>query len=161
MEREVLKKPIGSATKVLYLPLVKRNANDPSTVYSAIKDSIRLTSETGQDFIIFTADQLIYKVVIDIMWNKPDEFPQNKVIARLGGMHWRMSFIECIGSLMSNTGLEDILSKVFVGASKMLCGKLYPENFRALHLLVEVLLEDILPNVSDYDSLINHLESLR
>ena len=69
----------------------------------------------------------------------------------VGTMHW----------LIDVTGLEDILLKVFVGASKMLCGKFYPENFRALRLLVEVLLEDILPNVSDYDSLINHLESLR
>ena len=42
---------------------------------------------------------------------------------RLGGMHLLMSLIECIGSLMSNSGLEKIFKKTFAGVEKMLTGK--------------------------------------
>ena len=51
-----------------------------------------------------------------------------------------ISFIGCIGSLMSNSGLEEILKKAFSGVEKMLTGKKYPMNLRALRMVVEKLL---------------------
>lgn len=54
-------------------------------------------------------------------------------------MHTLMSFVGAIGGLMSGSGLEDVLSGTFAGVPKMLTGKKYPQNVRALRLVVELL----------------------
>ena len=51
-----------------------------------------------------------------------------------------MSFFGCIGNLMSNSGLEDVLSAAFGGVKKMLSAKNFPQNFHALRMVVEILL---------------------
>lgn len=42
---------------------------------------------------------------------------------RLGGMHLLISSVGAVGALMSNTGLEDILSSTFARVPKLLNGK--------------------------------------
>ena len=54
----------------------------------------------------------------------------------LKGMHLLMSFIRFIGNLMANSGLEDILTAAFGGVVKMLTGKKFPQNFRALRMVL-------------------------
>ena len=49
----------------------------------------------------------LYKVGVDIMWANPQAFPN--VILRLGGMHTLMSFAGCVGSLMNEAGLQEVL----------------------------------------------------
>ena len=44
---------------------------------------------------------------------------------------------------MENSGLSDILSDVFGGVSKMLTGKKFPQNVRALRMLAEEVLRRI------------------
>jgi hypothetical protein len=62
-----------------------------------------------------------------------------------------MSFVGAIDSLMSNSGLEDIMKAVFWWhCLKMLTGKKYPQNTRALHLVVEEILLDTLALVDSY-----------
>ena len=43
---------------------------------------------------------------------------------------------------MSNSGLEEILKKTFARVEKMLTGKGYPMNLRALRMIVEELLRN-------------------
>jgi len=43
-----------------------------------------------------------------------------------------MSFVDAIGTLMAETGLSEILKSVFGGVEKMLTGKKFPMNMRAL-----------------------------
>lgn len=69
-----------------------------------------------------------------------------------------MSFVGCIGKLMANFGLKDIMKTAFTGVPKMLIGKKYPENCRALRMIMEVLLGDILNDVNSYDEMIEILE---
>ena len=57
-----------------------------------------------------------------------------------------MSFIGCIWTLMENSGLEEVLSDVFGGASKMLTGKKFPQNVRALRMLAEEVLRGVIDN---------------
>ena len=64
-------------------------------------------------------------------------------------MHFLMSFIDCIGTLMENSGLEEVLSDVFGGVSKMLTGKKFPQNVRALRMLAE----EVLRGVLDFNTL--------
>ena len=56
---------------------------------------------------------------------------------RLGGMHALMSFAGAVGSLMAESRLSDILSEVFGGVPKMLSGKKFPQNVRALRMMAE------------------------
>ena len=48
---------------------------------------------------MFTADQQLFKVAIEVQWVHPDLFPN--LIPRLGGIHMLMSFVGVIGTLMA------------------------------------------------------------
>ena len=45
---------------------------------------------------------------------------------------------------MADTGLSDIMSSVFGGVSKMLTGKKFPQNVRALRMVAEEALRGII-----------------
>ena len=47
-----------------------------------------------------------------------------------------MSFVGCIGYLMAETSLEGIMQSTFAGAPKLLSGKKFPQNIRALRMVV-------------------------
>ncbi len=61
-------------------------------------------------------------------------------VPRRGGIHTLMSFIGAVGTLMSNIGLEEVMNSAFAGVPKMLSGKKFPQNVRALRLVTEELL---------------------
>lgn len=63
--------------------------------------------------MVFTCDQQLYKVAVNITWAYPDQF--HNFVLRLGGMHFVMDFIECVGTLMEHTGLPDIMERAFGG----------------------------------------------
>ena len=131
-------------TKTAYLPLIDLAPSHPDTIMTAMVEAQKLTPSMGQKFVLFTCDLQLYKVALQVKWAYPDQF--SDVIPRLGAMHSLMSFIGCIGSLMENSGLEEILSHVFGGVSKMLTGKKYPQNVRALRMLAEEILRGIPTN---------------
>ena len=54
-------------------------------------------------------------------------------------MHLLMSYCGCIGTLMADIGIVEILSVAFGGVLKMLSGKKFSQNVRALGMLVEEL----------------------
>ena len=91
---------VKPGTKAIYTPLIDMVPADPDTMMTAMVEAKRLTEETGQSFTIFTADQQLYRVVVDITWVYPDLF--HDFIPRLGGMHFLMSFTPCrVGSVGS------------------------------------------------------------
>jgi hypothetical protein len=78
-------------------------------------------------------------------------------INRLSGMHFLMSFVGTVGSLMSNSGLEDIMKAAFGAVAKMLTGKKYSQSTTALRLIVEEILRDTLYLVDSYHELLDKL----
>ena len=64
-------------------------------------------------------------------------------------MRMLMSFVGAVGYLMDGSGVEEILSSAFSGVTKMMSGKKYPQNVRALRILVEELLRPKLLNAED------------
>ena len=58
----------------------------------------------------------------------------------LEGMHFLMSYIGSIRSLMSRSGLKGILEKDFRGVAKMITGKKFPQYVWALRMLVDEIL---------------------
>ena len=75
----------------------------------------------------------------------------------LGGMHFLMDFVGCIGTLMADSGLKEILATTFGSVDKMLQGKKYPQNVRALRLLTEELLR---PVFEKYNARVNSMDDL-
>ena len=73
-------------------------------------------------------------------------------------MHTLMNFAGAVGVLMSDTGLETILQAAFGGVSTMLFGKKFPQNIRALRLLTEELLREVIVKTESLDGLMAVLE---
>ena len=123
------------ATKAIYTPLIDMIPSDPDTVMSTMLEAQRLTNKCGQTITIFTNDQQLYRADVNVTWVYPDLF--TNFVPRLGCMHFLMTFIGAVGTLMGNTGLSEIMQTAFGGVPKMLTGKKFPQNMRALRMVVE------------------------
>ena len=91
-------------TSDAYSQLIDMVPSNPSTIMTEMIESRRITKHTGQSMTLFTADQQLYRVAVNVVWVYPelsDEF-----VLRLGGMHTLMSFVGPVGALMGNCGLE-------------------------------------------------------
>ena len=56
-------------TKVTFLPLIDQTPSDPSTVLTVMKDAEKITVQAGKKFTVFTLDQQLYKVALDVIWS--------------------------------------------------------------------------------------------
>ena len=130
------------ATHLRYLPLINATPSNPDTIATALLTAIELTKVTGQKTIPYTFDQQLYKVAVDIIFNDPEKF--KPIVPILGGMHYLGAFVRAIGNLAGSLGLTALLSSTFSSVESMLEGKKYPQNVRALRILVEIMLKDIL-----------------
>ena len=109
--------------------------SDPDTMLTAMMRVKKLTAQMGQIFSVLTCDQQLYRVAVQNSWDQLETF---KDMCRcLGGKHALMSFVGAIGSLMTESGLSDVLSEVFRGVPKMLSGKKLTENVHALWMMAE------------------------
>ena len=146
-------------TQAVYLALIDMSPSDPDTMMTVLQEAKRLTNERGQKKVVFTCDRQLYKVAADVKCAYPNDF--SNVILRLGGMHMLMSFVGAIGSLMAGSGLSEILSSTFAGVSKMLTGKKFPQNVRAMRLVSEELLRNIINrgDVMSMEDLLAHLDA--
>ena len=82
------------------------------------------------------------------------------MIPRLGGMHWLISFIGCVGVLMEDSGLAPWLQSAFASVPKMMTGKKFPMNIRALRFAVMELLKGFIDDVYSYEDLEKRTEFL-
>ena len=108
--------------------------SDPDTMLTAVMRVKKLTAQTGQTFSVLTCDQQLYRVAEQISWDQLETFKD--MYCCLGGMHALMSCVGAIGSLMTESGLSDVLSEVF-RVPKMLSGKRFPQNVHALRMMAE------------------------
>ncbi len=147
-------------TKAIYLPLIDMPPAEYDIVLTSMLKVKRLSELAGQSFTLLTFDQQLYRYAVEIQWALPEVFPPSSFIVRLGGMHLLMSFIGSVGNLMTETGLADILSSAFGGVHKMLIGKKFPMCMRALRMVVEIILEQLIKDlkVQCYDTLMASLE---
>ena len=129
-------------TRAVYLPLIDMPPASPDTMLTAMVEVQHLTNTCGQTYTIFTNDQQLYRVVINVTWTYPERFTH--FIPRLGGMHTLMNFVGATGTLMADSGLEDVMKAAFGGVTKMLSGKNFPQNVRALRMVVEEIVRGLL-----------------
>ena len=100
-------------TRAVYTPPIDMVSSHPDTMMTGMVESQRLTNSCGQAVTIFTNDQQLYNVAVNVMWVHPEQFVN--FIPRLGGMHMLMSYIGAVETLMSNTGLEELMQSTFGG----------------------------------------------
>ena len=78
-------------TKFIYTPLIDQTLSDSSTMMTAMIEAEKLTNEAGQAYTVFTADQQLYRVILDIISTNLQRF--SNVIPGISGMHWLMNFV--------------------------------------------------------------------
>ena len=137
-----------TASAVRYLPLINMTPSDPDCINTAMAHGFKITKDSNQNIMVMTCDQQLYKIVVDITFHTPALLTQ--VVAVLGGMHFLMDFVGCIGSLVAENGTKAILSTTFGSVDKMLSGKKYPQNVRALRLLTEEILRPVFDHHADH-----------
>lgn len=93
---------------------------EPGTMLISMVEAQRLTNA----YTIFINDQQLYRVAVNKTWVYPDPF--QIFIPRLCDMHTIMNFAGAVGTLMADTGLENILKAAFVSVAKMLSEKNFP-----------------------------------
>ena len=54
-------------TKLIFIPLIDQTPSDPSVMMTAMIEAEKLTNEAGQAYTVFTADQQLYRVILDII----------------------------------------------------------------------------------------------
>ena len=149
---------IKTKTKVIYKPLINKTPSDPLTILTAMCDVETTCEKSGQKESVFTCDQQLYRVTMDIIWNNPKRL--NNFFPRIGGMHWLISFIGSVGKLMKNSALDRLMKAAFEGVEKMLIGKKFPMNVRALRIFVIELLREIISEETTRDKMISTLQTL-
>ena len=111
-------------------------SNDAANMMTAMVKAKQISEAANQRFKILTLDQQLYGVAITValhvLWENEAKF--HNFYLRLGGMHLLMSYC---GSLMADTGIVEILCVAFGGVLKMLSSMTFPQNVRALRMLVE------------------------
>lgn len=86
---------------------------------------------------VLTFDQPLWWKARLIIEQEPDTSPVKKMVLMLGGFHMKMSYLGCIGYLMTGSGLQETLEQVYAPNSvlKMLNGKAIARSIRgqAMH----------------------------
>ena len=123
---------------------------------TAIIEARCITKHTGQSMTVFIADQQLYRVAVNVVWVYPELSVDFAL--RLGGMHTLMSFVGSVGALMGHSGLEEVLNAAFGGVIRMLTGKNFPQNTRALPMVAEELFQPIISRAESHEDLVSILE---
>ena len=64
-----------------------------------------------------------------------------------------MSFIGCCGTLVTNSGLSDLLRSAFGSIDKVLSSTNFSQSLRALRMVVEELLRGSINDMTKFDGL--------
>ena len=102
-------------TKVLYLPLLNLKPSDEYTMLTCMLKAVDLRKAAGQEYVVLTLDQQLYRVALHVLWDNPNRFPQQ-------------SFVSASSTLLNGSGDNEVLGAVFTSVTKMLSGKKFPYN---------------------------------
>ena len=100
--------------RAIYLPMIDMPPAEYYTILTSTLHVKRMSESTGQQFMLFTLDQQLYRYAVEIQWDLPEVFPPSSFILRFGGMHMLMTFIGAVWNLMTETGLADIMSSALL-----------------------------------------------
>jgi hypothetical protein len=129
---------------VFFLPMIDMDPTDMTCIYSTLLYIAQQAKENNITPVI-TFDQPLWWKAHLIIANEPPQSSLKSIVLRLGGLHTEMSFLGCIGHLMANSGLSEVLEVVYGSNAviHMLTGKALARARRG-HFLVDAALNIII-----------------
>ena len=107
------KDPAGKATRYTFGPLVDSPQSTCRYCPTSLLYIENFVKQHNTNFVHVVADMQIYRVIMQMKWADCKRW--KGLVARPGGMHTLISFLGCIGQLMKDTGLEELLGSAFKG----------------------------------------------
>ena len=92
---------IASKTKIGYFPLIDMPSAHPSTMFTYMANAQHTCEKIGQEHVLFTCDQQLYRVALQVKWGNPDII--NNVYIHT--LRYALSYAASVGILMVETGL--------------------------------------------------------
>ena len=131
-------------SSVTFLPMMDIDPTNMSCIYSTLK-FVEAQCKRQHTTLTITFDQPLWWKAQLIVESEPPDSELRSIILRLGGFHVEISFLGCIGSIMSGSGFEELSECVYDSntVGRMLSGKAVQRALRG-HLLVENALNAIL-----------------
>ncbi|XP_045199496.1 uncharacterized protein LOC123553863 [Mercenaria mercenaria] len=124
-------------SSLVFMPMIDMSASDLSCIFSTLHFVVSQSNQSNTTPVL-TFDQPLYWKALNIIENEPSESKIKSVVVRLGGFHTEMSFLGCIGRIMENTGLKELLATAYAEntVGHMLDGKAINRAIRG-HFLVD------------------------
>ena len=123
---------VKERSHIEFLPIIDYPPDSYSTVYTTLIECLKVTSTTPM-IITFDLPLWIKATRIVVERGMP-------IIVRLGGFHTLKSFLGCIGYIMTDSGLEDLIRLIYPGdVSHIMDGGSYYKALRS-HFLVDAAL---------------------
>ena len=143
-----------SKTKVIYKPLINKTPSDPSTILTAICNIEAISHRAAQQLALHIYDKQLFRDTSIAMW---DDLARWKYFCpRIDGMYWLMNFVGSVGKQMKNSELDRLIKTTFSCVDKLLIGKKFPINIRALRLVAI----ELLRTLTDEDTTQNDITTI-
>ena len=121
-------------TNIGYCQAIPSPPYDFNTVYTVLKRAQSMFRRLGQTVFILTWDEALYSKAQIVKWRNPDEFAD--LFNRLGRFHRATNFMGDTGTIMENSGLEDLFVESGIHGSAMVAkifgGKAYKRGAHKL-----------------------------
>lgn len=133
-----------SKPNITYLPMIDLNSSSYTCIYSTLMFIANEARKIGSSAVC-TFDQPLWWKARLIIEAEPETSPIKKIVLMLGGFHLKMSYLGCIGYLMTGSGMQETLEQIYAPNSvvKMLNGKAVARAIRG-HLLLYAALNAII-----------------
>lgn len=120
---------------------LNESINKNSTVQYILEQSLKASSEVGQEYAIVTFDLAVAKKVYALVWQYSEQF--SKVIVRMGVFHTICSLFGTVGKMMKGSGFSEIIIESGICASgsldRVMSGKHFNRALRVHKILFEAL----------------------
>ena len=128
---------IQKKSTITFLPMIDLNPSDVNCIYTTL-DFVCGEARKYSKTPVLTFDQPLFQKATDIIASQSPHSLLRKTVLRLGAFHTEMSFLGCIGHLMSGSGLNEVMQTVYAANSvvHMLSGKAVQRAIRG-HMLID------------------------
>ena len=132
-------------TKILATPFIMAPPSDIETIYTCLKMATEEADKINVHTVLATFDLPLFIKATELVLSDGPGGELHRIVVRLGGFHLLMSFLGCIGFIMSDSGLKELLCTIYAPNSvdHILKGDAFARAVRA-HLLVQLALSKVI-----------------
>ena len=105
--KSLLHKSKAPLMQVGFLPYLPHPVTEYDTVYTALKNFLKVLEQLDQKSLSVMSDEGVYRIVANIVLQRQEEFKNN--IPMLGGFHMAKALLHCIGKYLKHIDLVHIL----------------------------------------------------